>query len=113
MAHRAERDRVRERERERAAERDDTRRREPAREPPRRSQLNEYFVDGEGIHREVMQMEICKYLGSEAISRPGDYNVRILESSLREFTDTRARDEAAIMSRQFAHLLRYTLSQSS
>ena len=72
-------DRVRERERERAMERDETRaRRETARDPPRerRVPLNEYFVDGEGIHREVMQTEICKYLGAEATSRPTEYNVR-------------------------------------
>ncbi|MCJ1340004.1 hypothetical protein MMC09_005298 [Bachmanniomyces sp. S44760] len=46
------------------------------REPPVRQpriQLNEYFVDGEGILREVMQTEICKYLGAEATSRPGEY----------------------------------------
>ncbi|MCJ1468585.1 hypothetical protein MMC07_007214 [Pseudocyphellaria aurata] len=56
-------------------------RREPdRREPDRRgdrgreSGLNEFFVDGEGIHRDVMQREICKYLGPEAYSRPGTYN---------------------------------------
>lgn len=37
--------------------------------------LNEFFVDGDGIHREVMQREICKYLGQDALSRPGTYNV--------------------------------------
>ena len=73
------------------SERDDRSRREP-REPnrdrdrERRDQerdrerdvprgLNEYFVNGEGIHREVMQREICKYLGPEAYSKPGVYNV--------------------------------------
>ena len=83
MAHRGgdRGDRVRERERDRPLERDDTRRREPARDPPRGERrmpipLNEYFVDGEGIHREVMQTEICKYLGAEATSRPTEYNVR-------------------------------------
>lgn len=40
-----------------------------------RGGLNDFFVDGEGIHREVMQREICKYLGPEAYSRPGVYNV--------------------------------------
>ncbi len=38
--------------------------------------LNEFFVDGKGIHREVLQREICKYLGPEAYSRPYNYNVR-------------------------------------
>ncbi|KAL8945052.1 MAG: hypothetical protein Q9216_000036 [Gyalolechia sp. 2 TL-2023] len=44
--------------------------------PTRGAPLNEFFVDGEGIHREVMQREICKYLGQDALSRPGTYNVR-------------------------------------
>ncbi|KAK3172671.1 hypothetical protein OEA41_005995 [Lepraria neglecta] len=39
-----------------------------------KSKLNEFFVDGQGIHREVMQREICKYLGPEAHSRPSKYN---------------------------------------
>ncbi|KAL9612662.1 MAG: hypothetical protein Q9167_002744 [Letrouitia subvulpina] len=64
-------------EREHRRERDG---RDPARgreypEPARGgAQLNEFFVDGEGIHREVMQRELCKYLGPEALSRPGTYN---------------------------------------
>lgn len=63
------RDPNRDRERDRA-ERD---RGERDRDVPRG--LNEYFVEGEGIHREVMQREICKYLGPEALSRPHVYNV--------------------------------------
>lgn len=46
--------------------------------PPRGGRgdpLNEFFVDGKGIHREVLQREICKYLGPEAYSRPSTYNV--------------------------------------
>ncbi|KAL8735082.1 MAG: hypothetical protein Q9181_002940 [Wetmoreana brouardii] len=88
MAHRDPRDRgtgrERERERERGVERYDDRRRD-AREPvrdqkrefpssTRGASLNEFFVDGEGIHREVMQRELCKYLGPDALSRPGTYN---------------------------------------
>ena len=90
MAHRSDRERDRDDrrdrdrgERRRGDERDA--RREPARErePTRPSRgggdgLNEFFIDGEGIHREVMQREICKYLGPEAYSRPGAYNVRTL-----------------------------------
>lgn len=37
--------------------------------------LNDFFMDGKGIHREVLQREICKYLGPEARSRPYNYNV--------------------------------------
>lgn len=60
--------------RERDSGREPMREREPAR-PGRGNDLNEFFVDGTGIHREVMQREICKYLGPEAYSRPGAYNV--------------------------------------
>ena len=42
---------------------------------PSRSKLNEFFVSGDGIHREVLQREICKYLGPEAFSRPSSHNV--------------------------------------
>ncbi|KAL9044890.1 MAG: hypothetical protein Q9214_002004 [Letrouitia sp. 1 TL-2023] len=73
-----ERDQDRYNEREHRRERDG---RDPARdrrdypETPRGgAQLNEFFVDGEGIHREVMQRELCKYLGPDALSRPGTYN---------------------------------------
>ncbi len=86
MAHRGDRDRERDRGGDRDRDRVDRRRehdrdtrRDPIRErePPRagRGDLNEFFVDGTGIHREVMQREICKYLGPEAYSKPGAYNV--------------------------------------
>ena len=86
MAHRGDRDRERDRGGDRDRDRGDRRRehdrdtrRDPVRErePPRsgRGDLNEFFVDGTGIHREVMQREICKYLGPEAYSKPGAYNV--------------------------------------
>ena len=42
---------------------------------PSRSKLNEFFICGDFIHREVLQREICKYLGPEASSRPSLYNV--------------------------------------
>ena len=51
-------------------------RQEPARDPARAAkQLNEYFIEGDGISREVLQIDICKHLGPEATSRPGAYNV--------------------------------------
>lgn len=60
--------------------RDERDRRRPVRDdPPARSgraeALNDFFMDGKGIHREVLQREICKYLGPEAFSRPYNYNV--------------------------------------
>ena len=74
--------RERERERDRYGDRRDRDTRDPVREREleysgsNRSGLNEFFVPGDGIHREVMQRELCKYLGSDALSRPGTYNVR-------------------------------------
>lgn len=79
MAHRSDRDRdsVRDRERDRDRPRRDRDMRDPVRDRPEResARLNEFFVNGDGIHREVMQREICKYLGPEAYSRPGSHNV--------------------------------------
>ena len=70
------RDQVRDRERDRPGRADRDRREASGRDrAPRDQALNEFFVDGEGIHRDVMQREICKYLGPEAYSRPGVYNV--------------------------------------
>ena len=60
----------------RERDREPERRRDPGREPKRRPELNDYFIDGVGIHREVLQRNICKYLGPEASSRPSEYNVR-------------------------------------
>ncbi len=58
----------------------DDRRRAPSSEPSGASRqpgptLNDYFVDGTGIHRGVMQSKICKYLGPEAYSKPHISNV--------------------------------------
>ena len=51
---------------------------EPPREPKKAkgtTGLNSYFIKGEGIHREVLQKEICRFLGPEATSKPDEYNV--------------------------------------
>ena len=67
------------RDRDRDRERDRPR---PTRDEPAssssRAPLNEFFLNGEGIHREVLQREICKYLGPEAFSKPSNYNARIV-----------------------------------
>lgn len=42
---------------------------------------NEYFVPRDGIDREVITADICRYLGNDALVRPGTYQVRL--SSLR------------------------------
>ena len=41
----------------------------------RRPRLSEFFVDGNRIHREVMQTKTRDYLGPEAYSKPYTYNV--------------------------------------
>jgi len=42
-----------------------------------RPKYTEYFCPGDGIEREVIQHEICKYLGQDATCRPGqDSSVR-------------------------------------
>ena len=41
----------------------------------RASRQNEYFLNGEGIHLDVLQRNICRYLGSEASARPSVFNV--------------------------------------
>ncbi|EAL91700.1 hypothetical protein V6Z96_000604 [Aspergillus fumigatus] len=37
---------------------------------------NEYFIPGDGISREVIQADICRYLGNDALVRPGNHNGR-------------------------------------
>ena len=41
----------------------------------RASKEKEYFLNGEGIHVDVLQRDICKHLGSEASVRPAMLNV--------------------------------------
>lgn len=36
-----------------------------------RPNYNEYFLPGDGIDREVIQSEICRYLGQDATCKPG------------------------------------------
>ncbi|KAF9891189.1 hypothetical protein FE257_004753 [Aspergillus nanangensis] len=40
-------------------------------EPPRPERQNEYFIPGDGISREVIQADICRYLGNDALGRQG------------------------------------------
>ncbi|KAJ5191657.1 uncharacterized protein N7498_010642 [Penicillium cinerascens] len=37
---------------------------------------NEYFIPGDGISREVIQADICRYLGNDALVRPGNHGGR-------------------------------------
>lgn len=48
---------------------------------------NEYFIPRDGIDREVITADICRYLGNDALVRPGNYEVRAVLSAL-ESTET-------------------------
>lgn len=54
---------------------DTTMRDDRGRDDPRAT-LSEYWCSGEGIEREVLQIEICKFLGRDATCRPGVERVR-------------------------------------
>jgi hypothetical protein len=41
------------------------------------ARTNEYFVPKDGIDREVITADICRYLGNDALVRPGNYEVSI------------------------------------
>ncbi|KAI1501607.1 hypothetical protein F5X99DRAFT_192831 [Biscogniauxia marginata] len=40
---------------------------------PQQNRQNEYFVPRDGIDREVITADICRYLGNDALVRPGNY----------------------------------------
>jgi len=39
------------------------------------ARLATYFVPGAGIDREVITTDICRYLGNDALVKPGNYKV--------------------------------------
>jgi hypothetical protein len=45
--------------------------------PPSSNRQNEYFVPRDGIDREVITADICRYLGNDALVRPGVYEVAL------------------------------------
>jgi hypothetical protein len=47
---------------------------------------NEYFIPRDGIDREVITADICRYLGNDALVRPGTYEVCTLLPPAREAT---------------------------
>lgn len=47
---------------------------EAAVEQPAQQSMPFYFVPRDGIDREVITADICKYLGNEALVKPGIYN---------------------------------------
>lgn len=49
--------------------------RAPRSQPSAAARTNEYFVPHDGIDREVITADICRYLGNDALVRPGTYEV--------------------------------------
>ncbi|CAI4218311.1 unnamed protein product [Parascedosporium putredinis] len=45
----------------------------PPPQAPTNSRQNEYFIPRDGIDREVITADICRYLGNDALVRPGTY----------------------------------------
>jgi hypothetical protein len=45
------------------------------------TRTNEYFVPRDGIDREVITADITRYLGNDALVRPGQYEVYLLRST--------------------------------
>jgi hypothetical protein len=60
----------------RETERDRSERASRVQQPPAAARTNEYFVSNQGIDREVITADICRYLGNDALVRPGTYEVR-------------------------------------
>jgi hypothetical protein len=56
-------------------ERGDRERASRAQQQQAQARTNEYFVPKEGIDREVITADICRYLGNDALVRPGQYEV--------------------------------------
>lgn len=54
-------------------DRDRDRDRAPRSQPQPAARTNEYFVPKNGIDREVITADICRYLGNDALVRPGTY----------------------------------------
>ena len=60
----------------------------------------DFFIESEGISREVLTVETPKYLGPEATCRPGVMNVRISQiSPFRTILTRHIRDNQALSSR--------------
>ncbi|KAG8525818.1 uncharacterized protein KY384_000578 [Bacidia gigantensis] len=66
----------------------------PSREKPNRTGLQDYFIKGEGIHRDVLQRQICFMLGNEARSKPSTYKgvPGFLITAVRPFTENQLED---------------------
>lgn len=56
--------------------------------------LDEFFLDGAGINREVLQLSICRFLGSEATCRPHKHEGRdgYKIKAIRTFTPAMLQD---------------------
>ena len=60
----------------------------PSHKRPKNTGLNDYFVDGDGINRDVLQRNIAFMLGPEARSKPDSLHVGIPLKMCAQTTDT-------------------------
>lgn len=52
------------------------------------ARTNEYFVPKDGIDREVITADICRYLGNDALVRPGNYEVGLCIEDMQSLLRT-------------------------
>ena len=58
---------------------------------------NEYFIPGDGISREVITADICRYLGADALVRPGIYYDETTGRAIRGYYVTAYRNLTTAM----------------
>ena len=69
-------------------DRDRDRERASRSQPQASARTNEYFVPKDGIDREVITADICRYLGNDALVRPGTYEVGTHQQNMLNIPDT-------------------------
>jgi hypothetical protein len=77
--------------------RDTDRERDSRRSTATSVRTNEYFVPKDGIDREVITADICRYLGNDALVRPGTYENRETRQSIPGYFITAYRNLTTAM----------------
>ncbi|POS86721.1 hypothetical protein EPUL_002464 [Erysiphe pulchra] len=65
--------------------------------PPSQIRSNEYFVPKDGIDREVITADICRYLGNDALVRPGTYENPVTKMTQQGYYVTAYRNLTSAM----------------
>lgn len=60
-------------------DRDRASRSQPQPQPSSGGRTGQFIIDAEGIDREVITADICRYLGNDALVKPGDVEVSHLK----------------------------------